>query len=148
MINILKAQKEDLKDILQVQYAAFHSEGILHNNFKIQPLTQTLDEVIEEFNKGVILKAVEDSKIIGSIRAQKHGNIIHIAKLVVHPERQGNGLGKRLLAAVENEFPNCKFELYTSCMNSRNLHIYESSGYTRFKEEIGDAGLRFAYFQK
>lgn len=148
MINISKAHLEDLETILKLQYAAYQSEAELHNDFTIQPLTQTLDQVIEEFHKGVILKAEQDNIIIGSVRACKKENTVYIGKLMVHPEHQGNGLGKRLLAAIENEFSGCKFELYTACKSDRNLHLYETSGYGRFKEETDETGIRFAFFKK
>ena len=148
MINITKAQLNDLEDILQIQYAAYQSEAMLHNDFSIQPLTQTLDQVVEEYHKGVILKAEQDNKIIGSVRAYEKVNTVYIGKLMVHPDFQGNGVGKRLLSAIENEFPNMRFELFTACKSNRNLHLYETSGYKCFKEEINDAGIRFAYFEK
>ncbi len=47
MVQILKAQLEDLYSILQLQYVAYQSAALLYNNFTIHPLTQTLDELIE-----------------------------------------------------------------------------------------------------
>jgi len=148
MIKITKAQLNDLEDILQIQYAAYQSEALLHNDFTIQPLTQTLDQVIEEYHKGVILKAVFDNKIIGSVRAYEKDNTVYIGKMMVHPDYQSKGVGKRLLSAIEKEFPNMRFELFTAFKSNRNLYLYESSGYKRFKEEINDAGIRFVYFEK
>jgi len=148
MITITKAQLNDLKEILQIQYASYQSEALLHNDFTIQPLTQTLDQVIEEYHKGVILKAEQDDKIIGSVRAYAKEKTVYIGKLMVLPEYQGKGAGKRLLSAIENEFPNMRFELYTAFKSDRNLHLYKTSGYKRFKEETDDAGIRFVYFEK
>jgi len=148
MITIIKAQLNDLEEILQIQYAAYKSEAMLHNDFNIQPLTQTLDQVTEEYNKGVILKAEYENKIIGSVRAYKKENTVYIGKLMVHPDYQGKGVGKRLLSAIEHEFPNMRFELYTAYKSKRNMHLYETSGYKFFKEETDEAGIRFAYFEK
>lgn len=66
---IVKACLEDLQEILQLQYLAYQSEAALFGSNDIPPLKQTIDEVIEEYHKGVILKLVADNKIIGSIRA-------------------------------------------------------------------------------
>jgi len=68
--NITKAELEDLKEILDLQYLAYQSEAELFGNKDIPPLKQTLDEVIEEFNSGTILKMTgDDGVIIGSVRA-------------------------------------------------------------------------------
>ena len=57
---IEKAQKYDLNEILELQYLAYQSEAKLFGNMDIPPLKQTLEEVYDEFNKGVILKAIID----------------------------------------------------------------------------------------
>ena len=67
---IQKAQKEDLKEIIELQYLAYQSEAKLFGNMDIPPLMQTIEEVCEEFEKGTFLKMVDDSgDIIGSVRA-------------------------------------------------------------------------------
>ena len=110
--------------------------------------TQTLDELIEEYHKGVILKAVQNGKIIGSVRAYADGDTVYIGKLIVHPDHQGRGLGKRLLAAIESKLYRKRFELFTSLKSDRNLHLYEKAGCTRFKEETNSSGINFVYLEK
>ena len=48
---IEKAQKEDLKEILELQYLAYQSEAKLFGDMDIPPLRQTIEEVGEEFAK-------------------------------------------------------------------------------------------------
>ena len=148
MIKITKAQLEDLDAILKLQYAAYQSEAEIYNDFTIQPLTQTLDELIEEFHKGVILKAVQNGETIGSVRAYADGDTVYIGKLIVRPDCQGKGLGKRLLAAIEGKLHRKRFELFTGCKSGNNLRLYEKAGYTRFKEETNEAGIQFVYLEK
>jgi len=146
--RIVKAQIEDMEAILQLQYAAYQSEALIHGDFTIQPLKQTLDELIAEYHKGVILKATLDREIIGSVRAYAEVDTVYIGKLMVHPDHQGKGLGKRLLKTIEGKIHRQRFELFTSCKSDRNLHIYEKSGYVRFREETDEAGIRFVYLEK
>ncbi|MCL1917478.1 MAG: GNAT family N-acetyltransferase [Peptococcaceae bacterium] len=148
MIKIKKAQTDDMEAILCLQYAAYQSEAEIHNDFTIHPLTQTLDELTAEFHKGMMLKAVQDGEIIGSVRAYADGDTVYIGKLIVHPNHQGKGLGKRLLAAMESKLHRKRFELFTSCKSDRNLHLYEKAGYTRFREETDEAGIPFVYLEK
>ena len=151
MVNkykILKSAEEDAAEILNLQYIAYHSEAELNDDFTIQPLTQTLDELIVEYRKGVVLKAVLDDVIIGSVRAYADGDTVYIGKLIVHPDHQGKGLGKKLLATIESKLSRKRFELFTSCKSEKNLRLYEKAGYKQFKEETDDSGIKFVYLEK
>ena len=79
--SISKANMDDLQEILNLQYLAYQSEAALFGNKDIPPLKQTLDEVIEEYHKGIILKMVDtDNRIIGSIRAWEMKGIVYVGK--------------------------------------------------------------------
>lgn len=74
---IEKAEKDDLEEILELQYLAYQSEAKLFGNMDIPPLKQTIEEVYDEFQKGVILKAIDDrGVIIGSVRAYQDGGTV------------------------------------------------------------------------
>ena len=60
---IKKAEKEDLHKILDLQYLAYQSEAKLFNDSNIPPLKQTLSDVKNEYQKGLILKALEEQSI-------------------------------------------------------------------------------------
>jgi len=147
-IKIFNSEETDAEEILRLQYAAYQSEAELLNDFTIQPLTQTLEEVLAEYRKGIVLKAVQDGKIIGSVRAYAEGDTVYIGKLIVHPDHQGKGLGKRLLATVESKLYKKRFELFTSAKSERNLHLYEKAGYGRIREETTPSGITLVYMEK
>jgi hypothetical protein len=46
---ITKADKSDLKQILDLQYLAYQSEARLINDFTIPPLKQTSEEIEQEY---------------------------------------------------------------------------------------------------
>ena len=86
-MEILKAKNVDLPEILALQYLAYQSEAELFKSRDIPPLKQTLEELQEEFNNGVILKLVTDEDvIIGSVRAYLRDGTAYIGKLMVHPD--------------------------------------------------------------
>lgn len=149
MLNIKKAQKDDLKRILELQYLAYQSEARLFKDPAIPPLKQTLEEVFEEFDKGIILKAIDESDmIIGSVRAYQEKENVYIGKLMVHPKMQRQGIGTRLLLAIEKEFPNQRYELFTSTKSIDNIRLYEQLGYKIFKKESISEELQFVYLEK
>ena len=117
---ITKANKEDLEKILELQYLAYQSEAMLFGNMDIPPLKQTIEEVYDEFEKGIVLKAIDDKEIIiGSVRAYQDKGTVYISKLMVHPDNQKQGIGTKLLLEIEKEYPNQRYELYTSTKSIR-----------------------------
>ena len=146
---IKKAQKEDLEKILELQYLAYQSEAKLFGNMDIPPLKQTIEEVYNEFQKGTILKALDDiGVIIGSVRAYQENGTVYIGKLMVHPEMQRKGIGTKLLLEIEREYPNQRYELFTSTKSISNIRLYERLGYKIFKEEPVSQELQFVYLEK
>jgi GNAT superfamily N-acetyltransferase len=146
---ITNTEFKDLQEILDLQYIAYQSEAKLHNNFKIQPLTQTLEELTREYENGILLKAVDDNNaIIGSVRGYVENNTLFIGKLMVHPKHQGNGIGSQLLHAIEQFCPDYRYELFTSEKSTQNLQFYEDKGYRRFMEKLVTPGLKLIYLEK
>ncbi len=147
---ILKiADKQDLCAILNLQYLAYQSEAMLCNNPKIPPLTQTLQEVEQEFIKGIFLKALnEKDEIVGSVRAYSANGTLYIGKLIVRPDLQGQGIGTILLKEMEGRFPHKRYELFTSSKSARNIKLYERLGYLAFKEQEVTTDLKFIYLEK
>jgi GNAT superfamily N-acetyltransferase len=152
LINMIisKAEKSDLKEILALQKTAYLSEGKLLNNYNIQPLTQTFEETEEEFSRGIFLKAVDEknSKIIGSVRGFPEGKTLRIGKLMVHPDFQSRGIGKTLLNAIEKNFPDMRYELFTALKNSKNISLYTKSGYKPYKTEKTPDGTEMVFLEK
>jgi ribosomal protein S18 acetylase RimI-like enzyme len=146
--KILKASEEDAPEILRLQYAAYQSEALLYNDFSIQPLTQTLAQLEEEFRIGVVLKAVDGGEIIGSVRAHESQNTAYIGKLIVAPQYRNQGIGKRLLRAIELEFPMRRYELYTGDKSDKNIALYQNLGYKIFKNQVINPQLAIVYMEK
>ena len=147
-MTIQKASREELQAILQLQYRAYESEARLLNNWNIPPLKQTLAEVEAEWDKGVILKAVEDGKLLGSVRAWEMDGTVYVGKLMVEPEFQGRGIGTKLLLEVEKVLPEKRYELFTSTQSARNIALYQRCGYRIFTEKQVNEHLRFVYLEK
>jgi len=146
--EITKSDKSDAAEILGLQRIAYQSEAEIYNDYSIQPLTQTLEQATIEFDGAVILKAVAEGKIIGSVRAYEKDNTAYIGKLMVMPEYQNQGLGKSLLSSIEAEFQGRRFELYTGFKSEKNIAVYKKSGYRIIKTERISPDLSFVYMEK
>jgi len=129
-MKIEKALPEDAEEILALQKRAFKQEAERYNNFEIEPLSATLEQIREEFKRSVVLKMTEEGKIIGSVRADVKGNVCTVRKLIVEPGMQNRGYGAALMKAIEAECGSCwKFELFTGHKSANNQHLYKKLGY-------------------
>ena len=147
-MTVQKASQDDLQEILELQHLAYQSEAALFGNKDIPPLKETIEELTEEFNKGTILKLIEDDKIIGSVRAYSKNGTAYIGKLMVHPDHRCKGYGSMLLNEIEKCFPDCRYELITSTRSEDNIRLYQKFGYMIFdRKEITDE-LVFVYLEK
>lgn len=129
--NIQKAVISDLPDILELQKIAFRPIANLLGDNEIQPMVQTYDELLQEFNDGIILKYVQDHQIVGSVRAYiDNENVCHVGKLIVHPDCQNKGIGKALMIEIEKKFITCsKYQLFTGEITPNTLYLYTKLGY-------------------
>ena len=147
-IGIYKAGLEDLQEILQLQYLSYQSEAALFGSRDIPPLKQTLDEVIAEYNNGIVLKMTDDDVIVGSVRAKEQNGTVYIGKLMVHPDYRRNGYGTKLLTEIEKYFPDKRYELFTSTRSTDNIRLYRNLGYKMFDRKAVTDELQFVYMEK
>ncbi|MFX3634786.1 MAG: GNAT family N-acetyltransferase [Candidatus Pristimantibacillus sp.] len=148
MIVIEKATVADASEILALQKIAYISEAEIYNDYSIEPLIQTLESIEQLFKNHMILKAVTDNKIIGSVRAHVDNNISFIGKLMVHPEYRGLGIGKDLMNEIEKMSLTTRYELFTGNKSVNNIRLYEKIGYRIFKTKEINESLSLVFMEK
>ena len=148
-ISITPAGKEDLSRILQLQKLAFQSEAEIYGVCAVSPLFQTLESLQAEFASKTFLKATVNGVLAGSIRISRNGRRVRLEKLIVHPESQNCGLGNRLMAAVEERFPDAEvYELMTGRESGKNIHLYSKLGYKIVREATTPEGIVVVWMEK
>jgi len=148
-MDIVKAGLEDAEEILALQKAAYESEGRLYGDFTIPPLTQTLEEIKEDFDRQLFLEAVEEGRIVGSVRAYEKDGTCFVGRLIVHPDFQDRGIGSRLMEEVEERFEDVeRFRLFTGHLSDKPLHIYAKKGYSIYRTEPVHDNLTLVYLEK
>ncbi|HOS33184.1 MAG TPA: GNAT family N-acetyltransferase [Spirochaetota bacterium] len=140
---------DDLNEILELQKLCYLENAERYNDNTIQPLTQSINEIQEEFKIQTFLKIMYNSKIIGSVRAFVNNDTCFIGKLIVHPDYQNIGIGKKLMLKIEKIFNSVKrFELFTGYKDEKNLYFYKKLGYSIFKENFVSNNIKFIYLEK
>lgn len=146
---IERALVSDAEKILLLQKLAFRSEAEFYADYSIEPLHQSLADLEEQFADHVVLKAVAGGRIIGSVRALVRGGTCIIGKLIVHPDWQNRGLGKRLMGEIEKYFATVRrFELCTGYKSTKNIRLYESLGFRSFKMKPVSENLSLVFMEK
>ncbi len=148
-ISIALATTDDAAEILALQKLAYQSEAEINDDWIIPPLTQTLPEIVSEFEAKVFLKAMCEGKIIGSVRASIDSGTCQIGRLIVHPDYQGRGIGSLLMASIEKAFSDAeRFELFTGTKSSNNIRFYRKLGYQEYREENLSPKVRLVFMEK
>ena len=78
------------------------------------------------------------------------GDVMHLENVAVLPAMSGQGVGKMLIAHVEDSASKQGYrsvELYTNEVMTENLHIYPSLGYRETDRRTED-GFDRVYFMK
>jgi anthranilate synthase/aminodeoxychorismate synthase-like glutamine amidotransferase len=133
-IAIAEATVEDAEEILTLQKRAFRIEAERYDDYTLPPLTQTLEAIKADFTRQHVLKATLKGEIIGSVRAHVEEGTCHVARLVVHPDYHGRGIGTRLMHALESAFEDAeRFEIFTGDRSDPALHLYHKLGYAEFR---------------
>lgn len=149
MVIIEQAVAGDAQAILALQKLAYQSEAVLYNDWSIPPLTQTIESLLEEFSVSVVLKAMIGSQIVGSVRAKVNDEICAIGRLIVHPQFQRQGIGSRLLKAIEGMCAGvARFELFTGSKSERNIRLYQRAGYRITGTRPLSPAISFTFLEK
>jgi GNAT superfamily N-acetyltransferase len=121
----------------------------IYNDWTIPPLLQTVEEIKDEFDTHVFLKAVSEHSIVGSVRACMMGTTCCIGRLIVHSKWQNQGLGTRLITEVERMHRDAaRFELFTGSQSAGNIHLYHNLGYLGFRREPLNSQVELVYLEK
>jgi len=147
--RIEHARPADALAVLELQWLAYQSEARLYDDWTLPPLTQTLENLRDEFAGSVVLKAVEADRLIGSVRARESHGVCSVGRLIVHPELHGRGVGTMLMRHIEAEYPDATaFELFTGSRSEGNIRLYERLGYTRSHEKILSPSVTLVFLEK
>ena len=148
-MKIELATIQDVPALLDLQRKAF---GPLCEelDWKDAPvLTESLEHASEEFARCTTLKVQNDEgHIIGSVNGNVIGDSLYIGRLMVLPEYQRQGIGKRLFRRIQSRLPHRRAWLCTCQQVRPPYEFYLREGFTPYKSEEMGPGLTWVYMEK
>jgi tRNA (guanine37-N1)-methyltransferase len=121
----------DAGELLTLQLACWVQEAHDNPGVRIPALHESLDDVREWITQGVVLVVRAADRLVGAVRGTLGDQTWHIGRVMVAPDLQGQGLGRWLLARIEEEAPAeaTAYELFTGAGSLRNQRMYKKAGY-------------------
>jgi predicted N-acetyltransferase YhbS len=140
---------EDAGEVLVLQRAAYVTEAQLYGDPFLPALTQTLTDLRAELHTGGGLVIRRHGRLIAAVRTSHDNGTLHVARLTVAPDLQGQGLGSRLLQAAEDSAPAAHSAvLFTGRLSLANIRLYERHGYRESHRERLTPGVELVYLRK
>lgn len=131
-LPVVALAPDDAGEVLTLQRAAYVTEAAAHHDFSLPPLTQTLDELRNELDDPSVtaLGIRDQGRLVGAVRLRRSGAVLYLGRLTVAPDRQGEGIGTRLLLHAETVHPEVReLRLFTGEHSAANLRLYSRHGY-------------------
>ena len=132
--RVVRLGVADAGELLTLQRAAYVTEAQLHEDLRLPPLVQTLDQLRTELAAPTVAAwgVRRSGRLVAAVRLRDGGHgSVDLGRLVVAPDVQGAGLGSRLLAEAERLVPDGtrQIHLFTGERSEANLRLYRRHGY-------------------
>ena len=133
-LAITAAQPSDAAELTTLQRACWVSEAKAIDTHDIPPLVESVDDVAHGLLEWQTWVVREGGRLVASVRARSHPDDAatwQIGRLMVAPDLQGRGLGRHLLARVEEAAPAevTSYSLFTGAGSADNIRMYKRAGY-------------------
>ena len=147
-LRVERAALPDAGAVLTVQRAAFLAEAMAYGR-AIPPVRETVAQIEAAIAGGQMLVARDGTRLVGAVRVARDGAEASISRLAVAPDRQGEGLGGRLLAAAEAHAGDVdRYVLFTGQRSERNLRLYRRHGYVETHRAMDPVGVPVVHLAK
>lgn len=134
--TIVAATDADAAELSVLTRACWVQEAIANETFDIPALSEPLDQVRRDIASWDTYVVRDGLRLVASVRGRlvtgpAGETVWEIGRLMVAPDRQGAGLGRRLLERIQAVAPDEaeSFALFTGTRSFRNQQIYQAAGF-------------------
>ncbi|GLI04224.1 hypothetical protein YDYSG_02540 [Paenibacillus tyrfis] len=121
------------EQVLRVQLPAYRVEAELIGFDGIPQLRDTVQTLMQA--EETFYGYAADGTLAGVIAVEKQEDVLHITRLVVHPDYFRRGIGRSLVQyALESEPGIRKFAVSTGAKNGSAISLYKQFGFAETKD--------------
>ena len=146
------AAPADAAELFTLQRAAYFTEAVLNDSWRIPPLTETLAELTTSLaGADTVMVVRQAGRLIGSVRGRPRADRVwYVSRLMVAPDRQRHGIGAELLRRIETLAPAStgRIQLVTGAASRSNIGFYRRSGYRVQRSGVDEAGVPIVVLEK
>lgn len=135
-VTLRAAQMEDAAAIEAVTRAAYERRAERVPPYKA--LSETAEDVERHIRRGGAVIVEQDGVVVGAVRTrEKRPGALLLYRLAVHPDHQRQGIGRRLMSAVEGVARSGRYEevhLHARHTCPDLIATYERLGYRQVND--------------
>jgi tRNA (guanine37-N1)-methyltransferase len=136
VVEVRAATRADAGELFTLTRACWLQEQWANPGATIPALEESFEESVRGLDEWTTLVAVAGGRIVGSARGRVEGGtagatVWDVGRVMVAPDLQGRGLGRRLLALIEEAAPAevTSYSLFTGAGSADNIRMYKKAGY-------------------
>ena len=134
---------EEIRAIFQVSYTV---EAKMLKAVDFPPLKRTVSQFLKSDSEFYAYYLIEN--IAGVIEIENHKNLTHIQSLVVYPKYFRNGIGRKLVQFILDNYKSKIFTVETGIDNHPAIKLYKSFGFQEQEQWDTNHGVRKVRFEK
>lgn len=153
-VKVSRLTSTDAGELITLQRAAYLSEAQIYGDLFMPPLVEPLEEAeafLSDAKRLSLGLRLSEGRLIAAGRITWQGrNEAYISRLCVAPDQQGQGLGSRMLAELEQFVKEhaSRLVLATGEWSESNLRLYRARGYSEFERIMLPAGYHEVHLAK
>jgi len=140
-VTVRLAVPRDSTEISRILLEAFSVYRRFYTDEAFEQVTPPPELVKDRFAEGPIWVAELDGEVVGTVSMIKEPEGLYVRSMAVSPEKQGRGIGHKLLEAVDEYAAGSDQErifLYTTYFVPGAKEMYEKHGYERVRDTTAD----------
>ena len=133
--TLRKANISDAKALSECMQAAYAIYSSRLTGEALPPMTADYSEEIRDYPVWI---AESDGTLVGGLILMPEESYLTIANVAVHPQFQGNGLGRGLLTVAEDEAQKLGYSelrLATHVLLTENISLYSHLGWSEIDRD-------------
>ena len=140
--DVRPAVPADSGELLTLQLACWVAEQHANPGVRIHALHEDHDDVRRWMGEWTVLTMRRAGRLVAAARGRLEGDAWDVGRLMVAPDLTGQGLGRRMLEAIEALAPPAatSYVLFTGAGSAANIRFYKRAGYRLVGEVPGEPG--------